>query len=234
MSEINYSTIMIELDALLDTRLACLAHLEDDKIKEILDKGYHTRTIDEFPGISYDQFKEIYDKRDKSILRNAIVTPMITLLNEFTIKTLKQTLSTPFHYKPKILINIHPYKLDEEDINNIILSIVKYTDGKCDVGVVSMTHSELTIGYVKRNLSILIMYDCYTWLEHHSKTSAWKKMTCPEVTLFAPAIYFKPKTPLPDNENPFIAMEKLVAIVIGLKLLPVESFSMVIKPTDKL
>lgn len=228
--DIPFSTIMVELDALLDTRIACLSHLSNEQIKEIMDKGYHTRLIDEFPYVSFNSFKKIYSQRSKSVLQDAIITPVVYLVKEFAIKKLKQISNSPFHEKPRIIINTHPYVLNDEEIISLAECLITVTEGYSDVQFVNLSKEELTVGYVKNNISILVMYESYEWLEYHGKIGAFPKITCPEVTLFAPAIYFKPRTPLKEGEDPFKAMELITAPLIGLKLLPIELFSLVIKP----
>ena len=223
--ELKFSTILVDLDSILDTRLGVLSELDDDKLKKVMEM-YHTRDIDEFPYYSFNRFKENYDKRDKSILSNSLITPVMFLVIEFVNKTLMQILNSPFHYKPKIIVNVHPYDLSEEEINDIIKLIVLKTDKNCDVEVINKSVGDITVGYVKENISIMVMYEYYKWIEYHSVNKAFTKLTCPDINLFAPAIYFKPKQPRDDNkEDPFSSMEEIVKPLIGLKLFPIEYFS---------
>ncbi len=232
--ELELSTMLVELDCLLDTRLSLLSELDDEKLRKVLDM-YHKRDIDQFPFYSFNRFKENYDKRDKSVLNNALITPVMFLIQEFVKKTLLQIINSPFHLKPKVIINIHPYELTEEEINDIIKLIVIKTNKECDVEVISRGVDRLTVGYVKENISIMVMYKYYEWIEFHSKNKAFEKLTCPDINLFGPAIYFLPKQPRSDiKEDPFTSMEELAKPLIGLKLFPVEYFSFIkIKPQQQ-
>lgn len=225
--ELEYSAIFIELDAILDTRLAILANLDDVLLKKILEK-YHNRDEDVFPGMDDSLFKELYANRTKEILSNSIITPMIELIKEFSQKTLKLLVSTPFHYKPKIILNIYPYELIEDEIVILISTIVNETNELADVQVVNMTYEEITPKYVKNNVSIMVLYEYYKWLEIHSANENFKKTTCPDIALLGPRIYFKPK-PKRIEEDPHQAMEFLAGPFIGLKLISIEHFSMVLK-----
>lgn len=231
--DLPFSTMLVELDCLLDTRISILSELDDNKFQEVL-KMYHSRDIDSFPYYGFNRFKEKYENRDKSLLKNSLVTPILGLIVEFVNKTLLQILNTPYHHKPKIVINIYPYVLEEEEINNIISIIVVKTNGRCDVEIVNKSLKELTVGYVKNNLSIMVMYDCYKWIEFHSVNKAFEQITCPEVNLFSPAIYFKEKQPnLQLIEEPFKSMEEIAKPLIGLKLFPVSLFSFMMPIIDK-
>ena len=231
--DIPYSTLLIELDCLLDTRISILSELDDDKLKEVI-KNYHNRDIDEFPYYGFNKFKNLYDNRDKSILKNAIVTPIMGLMVEFVNKTLLQIINTPHHYKPKIIVNIYPYDLKEEEINNIISLIVNKTQQRATVEVINKSIKELTVGYIKNNISIMVMYRYFEWLEYHCNIKAFEKITCPEVALFGPNIYFKPKqNNLDIKQDPIKSTEELAAPLIGLKLFPISLFSFIRPEIEK-
>jgi len=223
----EYSTIFVELDALLDTRLAILANLNDEDLIKILKADYQHRPMDVFPGVNDDEFKELYKNRDKYILKNAIITPIGRLLREFSEKTLNQVLNTPFHYAPKVILNVHPYKLNDDEVSTIVTALRAVTNDLCDIEITNLPYEEITPAYVKRNISLLILYEYYKWLEVHSSNGMFNKITCPEVSMMGPAIYFKKITKeiLQSDENPFEAIELLASPLIGLKLLSIDNFS---------
>ncbi len=230
---IPYSTLLVELDCLLDTRISILSELDDNKLEEVI-KQYHNRDIDEFPYYSFDRFKELYDNRDKNILKNALVTPIMDLIIEFVNKTLLQIINSPHHFRPKVIINIYPYDLKEEEIKNIISLIVNKTQQRATIEVINKDIKNLTIGYIKNNISIMVMYKYFEWLEYHCNIKAFEKITCPEVTLFGPSIYFKPKQNNIDiKQDPIKSTEELASPLIGLKLLPISLFSFILPTIDK-
>lgn len=232
-NNIENSTVLIELDALFDTRISVLAKMGDDTLAAAIKENYHNRLIDFFKDIDNDLFRQLYDHRDKAILKDTIVTPMIVMLKEYCEKTLEQLISSPFHYKPKIMLNIFPYELLDEEIEVLIIAIANMTNKLADIQVVNMSYEDMTPMFFKEHISLVIMYEYYKWLEIHSEKGNFSKRACPEVTMFAPAIYFKSpdKKQIKPDTNPFKAMETLAAPFIGLKLLPIESFSMILKKT---
>ena len=108
---IPFSSIFIELDALLDTRIGTIANMNINLVEDILKDGYYTRIADSFKGIELDEFKFRYDNRTKSVLKDSMVTPMINMITEFANKLLANIVTSPNHYLPRVIINIHPYKL---------------------------------------------------------------------------------------------------------------------------
>lgn len=228
------SSIFVELDTLLDTRMATLFKLSPDSVENIIKLGYHDRPFDIFPGIDEVKFRDAYSKRDKSILATSVVTPVAQIVKEFVVRTLDNVNNSPFHYQPKVILNIHPYKLDENEINMLIATLRHLTLNLADIEVVDMSYEEISPLYVKLNLSIMILYQYDLWLEAQSVNEAFKKHTAPDVTLIGPRIYFKkPESRPKADEDPFAAMEHLASPFIGLALLPVEKFSMVINPIKK-
>lgn len=230
---IEHSTILVELDCLLDTRIGCVYKNRPDLFEHILNRKYHQRYIDNFyPGYDSD-----YAKRDITILKNSAVTPVAQIIKEFSLDTYLNSLNTPFVKKPRVRINTYPY--DIQDPKWIIAAIVAITDKKADVEVVSMKPEEVTPQYLKNHISVVVMYDYTKWLDMHSLNENFKFGSCPSVKMMAPAIFFKEVTreDALGKDDPFDAMEKLAQPLIDLRLLPIESFSFTFnekkKDTDK-
>lgn len=232
--QLETSTLLIEIDALLDTRLATIASLGDDVLAAAYTPLYHQRICDRWSGVNPSVWQGKYDKRGRSILKEALLTPMGQFLNEFTFCTLKQIINTPFHYQPKILLNVYPYQLTEDEINILIQSVMALTDRKADVQAMNVSYEQITPAYVKKHINIMVMYEYYKWLEIHALNGKLKKITCPEVALVGPAIFFKPVDSSKSSEElveALDAIQQLTAPLIGLQLLPIENFSIVFKPT---
>jgi len=224
MNEITTSGFLIELDCLLDTRLATIDLIDDTKTIEIVKDGYIHRDKDVFKGIDTDVFNARYKDRDLHTLRNAITTPMVKILNEFAVKTLKTSISSPHHNKPKIILNIHPYQLDD-DTRVLFIDMLRFiTDNLADIEIIDYTYKQLTPEYMKDNVSIAAMYHYYEWLEIQSTTNGFDHITCPDVSILVPMIYFIDA----DNHtglDPFESMVKLMEPLVGLKMLSSYYFS---------
>lgn len=224
-TEIETSTIMVDLDVILDTRLATIFSIDESKLEAVMEDGYHDRLQDIFTGIDRSIYESTYLNRDKQILQHALLTPIVSMISEFVEKTNKLLITTPIHRRPKVDINIYPYELNDEEANNIIAALRHHTGDKADIAIVNYNYESLSPKYLKDNISIYVTYNYIDWLETHAANGNLKTTTCPEVTMFGPAIYFKDsETP---TSNPFKAMETINGIFISLKLLPIEFFSVV-------
>jgi hypothetical protein len=231
--ELPCSTIMIDLDTLFDTRLSVLLKMGDEAVSEAFkDDMYYHRTSDRWPNIDPEEFKRHYDTRTKELLKTTSVTPILSLVTEFASKTIKNISNTPFHSRPKCVVNTYPYKLIEPEVDVLLKTLAAATKGLCDIEIVHMTLDDITPRFVKNNLAIMVMYEYYKWLELHSANGLFKKTTCPEVALFGPMLYFIPRDNTIEGDA-FKAMEEVMGPLIGLRLFPIEMFSTCIR-LDKL
>jgi hypothetical protein len=228
--ELEYSTFYLDLDVLMDTRIGAWALAGDEQLQAVLNQDYLGRYTDRLPGCDYDRFRAIYDARDKSVLKHSVITAFGRILKDFVLKTVAQIQSTPFHYKPRICLNVYPYILTDDEINAFISGIITITEGLADVQVINHRPELITPGHVKNNYSIVAMYEYYKWIEYHSGSGLFSKTTCPEVTLLGPAMYVKPVPALPsDHLEVYEAIETLHRPLIGLKLISPVYFSMFLK-----
>jgi hypothetical protein len=231
MSEIFTSLLCIELDCLLDTRLATLFLIDAEAAESVLRKGYLDRWTDDFP-VKTELYEKVYRARDRKTLKNSIMTPMVRLCREFVHETLKQGTQGPYQYTPKIVINMYPYQLTDSEQETIVRVVATAVKQVCDIQIVSYDYDQLNPAWVKKECSVLVMYRYPEWLEYHSLNGQWKKTTCPEVTLMGPALYFNgPPSDAAVAESqalkmsPFEAMEQITGPLIQLTLLPVRYFS---------
>lgn len=221
--------IYIALDALLDTRLATIYQHHSDKMTDILNSNYFTREIDEFKGIDKVSFKELYAKRNKLTLKDAMITRCVIMLKEIVKLMLQQAVTSPFHTGPKVFLNTYPYILEKDEEAVIVAALVKITNGIADIQIVHMTPQELTPTFLKENLAVLFMYEYGNWLDAQAEN--FKKKPCPEINLIVPSIYFdrvptreELEEAIEKQMHPFKAIEFLSSVMIGLKLHDVELF----------
>lgn len=233
-NEKTVSGIFVGIDEILDTRFAVLSEMGAFTLKSALDHDYHTRVIDMFPGVDYEDFKQRYRQRSKRTLMSAVVTNVSKLIEEFSMKTHQNVLNSPFHMVPKIIVNTWPYVLTSEEEKLFIGVVRAWGRMITDVQLVHMPYSAITPAYLKAHVSTFVLYEYDQWLEAQTVSEVFKKQSCPEVTLFAPMIAFKkPDRALGPNENPFVEMERLASPYIGLRFLPVDSFSIAVKLEKK-
>lgn len=241
--------LLIELDCLLDTRLATIARISEQSAVEVLKSGYHKRTADWFaPHVDMDQYTRLYKARDVDTLKLAgptegfrFVREMVKMLRETAVET-----NSPYSGKVKIVVNTYPYQLNAELTDLIGRALAVNFGALAPTEVVSLSPAELTPDVVRARFCMLMMYEYDPWLSMHynvdpSKLSADQmkavlKSLLLDVTLFAPAVYYKkPPTQdeveevMKDTHHPLEVIEMMGTTVIGLHLIDVTSFS-VIRP----
>lgn len=237
MSNLPLSTVYVELDALLDTRMGVLAGIDSDKFAKLLSTGYHYRFKDEFEGYDMAQFYDVYDKRDVYTLMNSQFTNVLKVVADFVEKTLVHTLRTPFHKNPKIEVNVHPYKLDVQAQSDIARAIAFHTGEKCDVEVVCYTPEQLNPVFVRERYELMFMYDAGSWLEVQAKAGHWEKYSCPNVVIRTPMMVKNRETVLTNNIFSSIVddmdkMAELCSVFVQLLFVPVHEFSWAFNPLE--
>lgn len=230
---VQLSSLYVELDAILDTRLATLySKFGPEHAVKALEHKYFTRIVDLFPNVEWSEFQTAYKARDKSVLMQAIKTPISGILMDFMRNTLNTTMSTPVKLIPHIVVNIYPYILDEDEqalLKSVIEDMVLH---RLDVSLVRMSHDELTPDFVNTYISAMVMYEPQVWLEAQSLNENFKRSACPDVLVFAPMMF--KKYPLTDadkqmlrnyNNNPFDKIAKVIEPFCKMVFLPVRFFS---------
>lgn len=232
MSDINYKTFLIEFDSLFDTRLSTLATMcSDEELAEILKDNYHKRLIDVFKNVDREKFLSLYKKRDKNLIKDTLVTNAVFLIRSFIEDVALDKLYSPIKNESKLIVNLFPYSFSKEEEDNLLAGLVVMVDGKCDVELINMSLNDLTPQYIKENVSKFMMYNYYEWIETHVLNGNLKTLTCPEVELLGPGLFFDDiPNDLSFDINPFEAMEELAGPFVKLQLLPVTVFSYIIIP----
>lgn len=221
--------IFIELDVLLDTRLATLYNLGEENMISALNNGYFIRRTDTFYGTDKETFDKAYKARDKETLKNAGITKMIGFVRELIYAMNTQAIEEPIHSGPKIYVNIYPYKLNDDEITSIIKATALATGELCDIEIVDMTPDEVTPAFCKSNLAIMFLYNYAPWLE--AQAERFKITRCSEITVIVPGIYFN-KEPTKEElskalstyMHPLKAIEFVSAVFINLKLYEIDNF----------
>jgi tRNA G37 N-methylase Trm5 len=149
MSDTFTSLLCIELDCLLDTRLATLFLIDSETAETVLRKGYLDRWTDEFP-VNQELFEKVYRSRDRQTLKNSVLTPMVRLCKEFVHETLKQGVQGPYQYTPKIMINMYPYELTDTEQEIIVRAVASAVKQVCDIQIVRYDYDQLNPAWVKR------------------------------------------------------------------------------------
>ena len=223
-------TIMIYLDAILDTVMGTIALHDKALAVKLLDsKRYRTRILDKFAHITNEQFNELYAKRDINTLKHSVLSNvpffLQRLIKDCMVHATKVKMDQELHF----IVNTWPYEFDGE-MDEMLTSCIRYhTFDTSSVSVVSLSDKEMTPKYVRDELDIIIRYQYKDWLYMHREE--FERYLCPHVSLIAPQIF---QNGMIDNEgmlickrigkSPFELAEEACSNMIRLKIMPVSLF----------
>lgn len=223
--------VLVELDTLLDTRLATIARLAPEAAVKVLQEGYHRRDRDVFAG-SVDQqaFEQLYRERDEDTLAESKLTNIVLVLSRLMAGLGEQAIMRPYFDAVELIVNVHPYKLSERVCVEIGTAVSARMHGTCTVRTTSIRPEDLTPEFCKNSYAMMVMYDPYSWMNIHAE--AFWRTRIPGITLVAPALIFNKDTKSEDLgqlattiAHPMQAMQMLASQLIGLELIDPLYFS---------
>lgn len=229
-SEGTPEVFYFDLDALLDTRIAVLANESDELAINALNSDYWNRKQDAFPGVSKQEFQQLWKARTSDILPLTTRTNIITFVRTLAKEKLSDAAIENMESSPKLVVNIHPYELSDEEAKELIEVLVESTASIFDVQVVNIPNELLTPQYCKENFAIMARYEWMPWLEMHQQ--AFEKTKMPAVALVVPCLFDQIPS---EREHPeaykrggqlFREVEKMLAPLMRLVFVDIESFSM--------
>lgn len=231
MKELSFSSFYTELDAILDTRFAVISTFGEEALTKAIIPTYFVRSVDKFDGVDMEEFNKRYSNRDRTVLRNSIMTEIPGLIRDFCLKTAKQSLNTPFKYRPRLIVNQYPYELNEDEANIIVQRLVELTAGLADVSLINKRREEITIEYLnKMNVTVMALYHYKEWLD--SQASFFFNSAVPGLTLFAPSIFDK-EMRIEESEKLLEQITTHLNTSIGIQFLPADDFSLIFKVLPK-
>lgn len=228
MDKTPVRNLYFDLDTMLDTRLPIIYLLDKELASDIVNSGaYHTRRKDNFREISYDIFMPLYRNRSKVILELALPTPMLNMIRAHygdIVET--QFKEGDTDKKACIYINIYPYDLGANEIENLRFIISKIIP-KAELKFISMSNGELTPDWVYDTIGTLFKYDGLEWLEYHVGNGNLINRPLLNTHLFTAGIVTGSIPTKKINAEVYDGMISIAQTVIDLTLLHLNDFSFV-------
>lgn len=226
--------IYIALDALLDTRLGTLGKIDPNLAATALRGNYRSRFVDEFEGISKEDFKNAYMRRDIDTLKMSMVTNVSILIRRIIKDSLAIAVQQQKITRINIDVNVWPYLIDTGPLADMLVACVRaHAYENAVVRVISCPPWLLTPDYIREKYQLMIMYDWLEWLEIHKPF--FEKKGIPGVTLIAPQLFVE-RAPTTEEHNKFGSgadgdvfriTEKIFAPMFRLNLMPASLFSVI-------
>lgn len=233
--------LLVELDALLDTRIGTIARGWPELASEFLNKQYATRISDEFnllhPMIDLALYRQAYRERDAETLMASRPTELF-----YRLKTIMAALEMrmmeglPECEDVKLDINIWPYELSNEVKEEIVLTLEDHCAVTAEVSLVSIPYQELTTDRILRDgWTFLYMYNYHEWLRFHFEKCDRVPTPIPLVTVIVPALvtevqkvadFAKQHPQVTKSADPFESLHVFFGQIINIQVSTVDEFSL--------
>lgn len=232
-------TIYFELDCLVDTVLGTIARMSPELATQVANNKYHSRIQNKFEGVDMAAFEELYAKRDVVTLSRSVMTDGVALMCHLAGVLREQAIKRPFHDGAAFVVNYWPYKLSGLIIEEYQKIFNAKILGLGRVYMRSIAPTDLSPKYCKDHYSMMVKYDYNSWLDLHAENGNFQKCRIPEVTMFAPELYFNDNLPSDEDMaklkaeamHPFKAVEASASPLVELNLVDVKFFS-AFRPRD--
>lgn len=235
MSEESIKRVLVELDSLLDTRIATVARMNSAAAVIMLDGRYQERDIDDFKVltnglIDNEAFDKQYSERDRETLKLARLTNIIKLIQFIVRETEIQKETEPFTNSLSIDVNLYPYILDSHEKELIVDMLTFYVGVEVYVSTVFYPLDAITPSFIKDKYSAVIIYQFNKWFELHAKEL--NNIMIPRNMIFAPALLIKKPEEYKEmviegaeNYTPFNLLEMSLVDRLKLEMLKPSEFS---------
>lgn len=228
--------ILVSLDALLDTRLATLFHLEPSQTEAMLSAGYRDRESDTWSelgfGFDHKEYLDAYRARDIETLKAARPTSIAPVINQITNSLGKAAIQAPMIERIHVDVNVYPYRMDDQLKEMIAGAVNEWVSVDAIVNIVDMPYSDITPMFLDRHYAAMILYEFDEWLGHHHEQLI--ECPIPTVTVIAPALYLDKKPGKDelrmdgtDMVSAFAALEMALIEYVSLTIMDVKYFSLI-------
>lgn len=227
--------ILVQIDAILDTFLACVEKANPEwKTLLLSNKKYFKRITNnltyQFPSIDNKKIKEIWKNRDKEILQ---MSRSNILLYRFYMNRGKHYLANddePGYTEVSVTLNIYPYDLTVEEIQVFreLLAGYFYTTR---VNIISRPVNKMLPSWIKLNYQQVILYDMNEWMGYHVEKI--KDHPIEKVIFTFPLILLDEITPMGKNAKEIVMEVKQSFLgVLQADVVPLEDFSIFIPDNE--
>lgn len=230
-------TILIELDALLDTRLGAMRIFSESLWANTWnDPAYYNRLVDDFEHFGqgttlmwegiYNQRGTLRDEKgDLKVLRNSVMSVMVGKMGMHLRQLYSKRTTEPNFKGCDVKVNVWPYELDEIDKEEIVLALEQMMlpdESGADVEIidtqiscVSIPHSELTLDMIREEYTKVVMYNFREWWDIQAKSiydavrgASLTEFIVPELIRLKNSQRIDKKTFVDDTGAPFNPFEE--------------------------
>jgi hypothetical protein len=236
MANKTLKKVYLSLDALFDLRQGTLNCISPEFAAEVTSsETYFTREIDQFETKTFGSlspaiYKKVFEKHGNLILRNSLMTKILTFVHSLFREFFKQAINTPFLSGVELEINTYPFILSAKEERDILECVVTHIGVNYSISLVHLSPAMLSPDVIRGNYVAVIMYDYVEWFNTHG--NAVVKVPMRDVGFYLPKLLFGRKfTKAELNEfakmktNPFDFFATAMAPLTVVQHLPIALYS---------
>jgi hypothetical protein len=195
-------SILIEIDALLDTRLAVMDRLDPEAaVRLASNPDYYTRMIDHMEplcGIDEATYQEAWNKRSFEDLKHALATPMVDFLHYQALDLARKVKLEPTVEGAEYVINLFPYRIPLPDETALHNALSQRFGHAVPIKLVFLSPKEIEPLQVRSKYAGLVFYNHHLWIRTHQEVLT--KIGIPQITLVVPKLCYE-KVPTEEEQK---------------------------------
>lgn len=192
---IGQQVILIELDALLDTRLAVAESIAEGALNEIArHPGYHVRNTDDLSQFTdkftREEYYDAWDNRTKESIKDVLMTEYVFEMAKLSMDLHRAMAdgNDPLVQKAEIKINLYPYKFNDVEKTAIVDALKQYVMPGIELSTCSLPPNLLNFEYIRRNFTSLVVYNFREWMAKCERED-YNGPGAPQVSMAVPALF---------------------------------------------
>lgn len=226
--------ILVDLDAILDTRLAMANRIEPGLAIKLLGTNWDERTTDkliwETGNISEVDYKQAYGRRTYDILPESFATPILKYITAIFHDEMSSLDIEKGDMDFTLVVNIFPYYLSKDEVDEIAHTVKVATNLIATVELDSMDPRTLTSDYLTgASYTHYVTFEIIRWLKDHHRQVVLNP--APRLTVIGPMVREHELTSLTAEEvelsgviTPWEAQEQTFSMYLMLRFIGMEFF----------
>lgn len=236
--------ILVDLDALLDTRIGAIYNFDEKEALSLLEQGFRERTSDTMDGfdtyITTEQYKKLYEERGIDVLQVSRPTQLPIILCGETARLLRIAVRGGSPLEDYcVIINTYPYNLSELQVYEFVEAVKELLGEGVPVRAINLTEDSTKLVYLKmRDITDYITYDIRGWVEREFKDCEKPEdfILEPNISVWGPQLLISNNAlenvynELPDlteADNPFDMLKVIYAPFVNINWMEVSEFGLV-------
>lgn len=219
------SCAYVEIDALLDTRLAVAMSIDPARGKLLEEDARYLKrvnnSLEEITGIPDEEFNQAYrDRTYESVSPHWRATDIVRKLAKDFLVSVGDSSTYKEEGETKLVVNTYPYTVDEEAKELLIAALTRTTKAS-EVELVSKMPELVTPSYLRGLCNTAVIYEYDTWFNIHYKELGDSPM--PTTALIHPYIM------VGETDRPHFMIvdeaQRVFKAAVDLRIMPLGDFS---------